>query len=193
LSILQLAQPQTLGSIELEPSRWSVHDEKLYSFDFEKLLVTNLADPTSLHTDQVNINLDPELLSPSPAEFVGDTLYILSERDGLFIIGDLQEDMPTVQHNPESYIFIEVFEIQDNYIFLGENSCDVECASILWILDAKDGTELSRLGLYPHYPVWRYLEIRKNIIYALAEDTLLVIDISDISNPMIISEVPLLT
>jgi hypothetical protein len=193
LSILQLAQPEGLGAVELEPSRWSVHDEKLYSFDFEKLLFTNLADPTSPHTEQVNINLDPELLSPSPAEFVGDTLYILSERDGVFIVNDLQAEIPAVRFIPKQYPFIEVFQVQDDYIFLGSNWCDVECTSSLWVLDAVNGTELSRLGLHPHYPVWQYLEIPENIIYAFANDTLLVINISDMAHPIIIGEVPLLT
>jgi hypothetical protein len=195
LSIVLPSQPETLSTVELERAVWSVHNEKLYSHvlgDVEKILVTDLAEPTSPRTKPVNINVEPEILTRSLPRFVKDTLYLLSERDGLFIVSDLQEDIPMVQHNPESYIFIEVFEIQDNYIFLGENSCDVECSSRAWILDAEDGTKLSILGLYPHYPVWHYLEIQEDVIYALAEDTLLVIDISDIANPMIIGEVPLL-
>lgn len=193
-SIMLPLQPESLGTVELEQARWSIHDENLYSLDYEKLLVTDLADPTSPHTEPININVEPEILEQSNARFVDDRLYIYSERDGLFIIGDLQSETPSVRYNPVRYPYIRVLQVQNNYIFLGENSCYVGCnGSTAWVLDAEEGTELTRLILSPHHPVWQYLEMREDIIYAFAEDTLLVIDISDLGNPMIIGEVPLLT
>ena len=196
LSIVLPSQPETLSTIELERAVWSVHNEKLYSNvlgDVEKILVTDLGEPTNPRTMPVNINVEPEILTRSLPRFVKDTLYLLSDRGEVFIVNDLQAEIPAVRVIPEQYPFIEVFQVQDDYIFLGSNWCDVECTSRLWVLDAVNGTELSRLGLHPHYPVWQYLEIPENIIYAFANDTLLVIDISDITNPMIIGEVPLLT
>jgi hypothetical protein len=161
--------------------------------DVERILVTDLAEPTSPRTEQVNINIEPELLLRSLTRFVENRLYLLSDRGEVTMIEDLQEEVPAVRFIPEEYLFIGVFLVQDDYIFLGSNWCDAGCTSILWILDAVNGTELSSLGLDPHYPVWRYMEIQRNIVYALTEDTLLVIDISDLGNPMIIGEVPLLT
>jgi hypothetical protein len=195
LSIVLPSQPETLSTIELERAVWSVHNEKLYSHvlgDVEKILVTDLAEPANPRTKPVNINVEPEILTRSLPRFVKDTLYLLSDRGEVFIVNDLQAEIPAVRVIPEQYPFIEVFQVRDDYIFLGSNWCDVECTSSLWVLDAVNGTELSRLGLHPHYPVWRYLEITENIIYAFTNDTLLVIDISDTANPMIIGEVPLL-
>ena len=195
LSLSLPSQPENLGSVDLERAIWSVHNEKLYSLvlgDLEKLLVTDLTDPTSPHTEPLNINVEPQLLAQSLTRFVNDTLYLLSERDGVFIVKDLQAETPVVHHGPVKYPFIKVFQVQDNYIFLGDNWCDAGCSSKVWILDAENGTELSSLGLHPYYPVWRYVEIRKSIIYAFSNDALLMIDISDMTHPIIIDKVSMI-
>lgn len=197
VAILSIARPleaEILNMVELEPAVWSVHDERLYSHvlgDVERILVTDLAEPTSPRTEPVNINIGPELLLRSLTRFVENKLYLLSDRDEFTMVEDLQAEVPVVWFIPEEYLFIAVFQVEDDYVFLGSNWCDAGCSSILWILDAVNGTELSSLALHPHHPVWRYVEIQQDIIYAFAEDTLLVIDISDLDQSMFIGEVPL--
>jgi hypothetical protein len=197
VAILSIARPleaEILNMVELEPAVWSVHDERLYSHvlgDVERILVTDLAEPTSPRTEPVNINIGPELLLRSLTRFVENKLYLLSDRDEFTMVEDLQAEVPVVWFFTEVYLFIAVFQVEDDYVFLGSNWCDAGCSSILWILDAVNGTELSSLALHPHHPVWRYVEIQQDIIYAFAEDTLLVIDISDLDQSMFIGEVPL--
>jgi hypothetical protein len=55
-------------------------------------------------------------------------------------------------------------------LFLGENWRDVGCGSFLWTLDALDERELSGFSLNPYYPVWQYMKISEDVIYAFTKD-----------------------
>lgn len=185
-------QPEELGTIDLgqEPAIWSIFQETLYSLSGDKLTVTDVSNPAIPHVQPVNLTLDSEVLRYTPQEFVKDTLYLLWGSDTLTIISDLDRTSPTVtRHNDNKYIMIDVFQVQESYIFLGINSCDVECASGVLILDADDGQKIASVSLYPYYPVYDYQEIERNLVYAFSDNTLVVVDISDGDKPEIINEV----
>lgn len=188
---------QELDKVNLgeKPATWSVFEETLYSLSGDKLLITDVSDPHTPFTQTVNLDLDSEVVLFSPRKFVKDTLYLLLQGHGgyrLTIVKELKEEVPTILQDPVAYFFgtRSVFQVGDNYIFIGSNSCDVSCTSVMTIVDILDGQELSQFGLRPHYPIYRYEEIREDIIYAFSNDSLLVIDVSNMVEPKIIMEVP---
>ena len=74
----------------------------------------------------------------------------------------------------------------------GNNSCDgIECDSVTWILTSDTGRQLIQFGLRPHYPVYQFKQIADDLIYAFTPDSLLVIDISRINDPIVIDEISL--
>ncbi|MBE7529140.1 MAG: hypothetical protein HS099_05345 [Ardenticatenaceae bacterium] len=186
---------QELGAVELgeESATWSVFEETLYALSGNLLTFTEVSNPMTPHTQTVISGLDPEALLFSPGEFLNNTLYLLLQGHGgyrLTIVRELKEEIPTVIQDPIAYFFgtRSVFQVADNYIFIGSNSCDVSCASVMTIANVFDGQKLSQLGLQPHYPIYRYQEIREDIIYAFSNDSLLVIDVSNMAKPEIIAQ-----
>lgn len=195
-----LGIPQQVGNVDLGsvPSLWSVFEDTLYSLG-DKLTVTNVFDPTMPQTQDVNIVLDPQVLNFSPAEFFEGGLYLLWEGRYLTIISDLQNETPVVKRDSQQRIIGGdlsnfVYQISENYIFLGDSLCGISCRSVVTFFDSEDGRELSAYGLPDdHYPIHSYYEISPDIIYAFSDEFLLAIDISDIANPKIVAEVPLIT
>lgn len=177
-----------------EPATWSVLEETIYSLSGDKLLVTDVSDPNAPFFQTANLDLDSEAVLFSPRRFVKDTLYLLLQGHGgyrLTLVRDLKEKVPTVIQDPIAYFFgpRSVFQVTDGYVFIGSNSCDVSCASVMTIADILDGQRLSQFGLQPHYPIYRYQEIREDLIYAFSNDSLLVIDVSNMAEPEIVTQV----
>lgn len=199
-SIDKPGQPQEVGVIDLGsvPATWSVFEETLFSLG-DKLTATNVSDPDAPWTQDVNVSLDPEILQYSPSKFFNDQLYLLWEGHYLTIISNLQDETPVVKRDSQQRIIGGdlsnfVYQVSENYIFLGDSLCDISCRSVVTFFNSENGRELSRYGLPDdHYPIHSYYEITPDIIYAFSDDSLLVIDISDIANPKILAEVPLIT
>lgn len=190
LSLDKLSYLEELGVVYLgdEPTTWSIFEEALYSLSPNRLAVTDVANPATSRAQPVSLTLDSEVLRYTPALFNKNTLYMLWGSDILTIISNLEGTSPTVTRRDDTrYLLIDVFQVQEKYIFLGINSCDVECASAAWILDADNGQEVSSVSLHPHYPVYDYQEIAEHLIYAFSDNTLVVVDISN--NPTILNEV----
>lgn len=192
ISLDNMLQPEELGTVDLgqEPAIWSVFEETLYSLSGDKFAVTNVSDPIAPNAQPVNLILDPEVLNFTPRWFVRDTLYMLWGSDTLTIIKNLEAISPTIiSQDDHQYILIDVFQVQNEYIFLGVNRCENECASGVMILSADDGQKLSSMSLYPHYPVYSFQEVKENLLYAFTDNTLLVIDISNTDKPEVVNEV----
>lgn len=193
-------QPQEVGIIDLGlvPATWSVFEETIFSLG-DKLMVTNVSDPAAPQTQDIDVSLDPEVLEYSPSKFFEDRLYLLWEGRYLTIISNLQDETPVVKRDSQQRIIGGdlsnfVYQVSENYIFLGDSSCDISCRSVVTFFNSEDGQELSAYGLPDdHYPIHSYYEISLYIIYAFSSDSLLVIDISDVMNPIIVAEVPLIT
>jgi hypothetical protein len=189
----KLPQLEELGVVYLgdEPTTWSISEETLYSLSPNRLAVTDVSNPETPRIQPVNLTLDSDVLHYTPAQFNKNILYLLWGSDIVTIISDLEGTSPTVIRRDDTrYILIDVFRVQDKYIFLGINSCDgAECASGVLILDADDGQEISSVSLYPYYPVYEYQEVEEHLFYAFSDDTLLVVDISSRDEPEIINEV----
>jgi hypothetical protein len=181
-----------------EPARWSVFDGTIYSLG-DTFTLIDVSDPTNPQTRESNLELDPEILRYSPSEFFEDRLYLLWEGHYLTIISNLQDEAPVVKRDSQQRIIGGdlsnfVYQVSENYIFLGDSLCDISCRSVVTIFNSENGQELSRYGLPDdHYPIHSYYEISQDIIYAFSDEFLLVMDISDIANPKIIAEVPLIT
>ena len=183
--------PVELGVISLEPAIWSVSQQHIYSLSSDTVSVTDVSTLQQAETQLVNFVPDEEVLSRSWGTLIKDAIYLFSEQDGVLIVKNLANESPVIHHDKRQYIGIDEFQIYEDYIILGSNFCDVECGSVAYILDADTGVKLSSFNLLPYYPVYNFLEIRNDIIYALSDNSLLVIDISDISNPQIIGKIPL--
>lgn len=200
-SIEQIDKPEELGIADLgeAPASWTVFEETIYVLG-EKLIVVDVANPAEPQTQEVNLALDLQTLSRSPSQFFEDRLYVLWGTHTVTVVSHLREGMPVVKQNPVRQIIggnlaYFVYQVSENYIFLGDSRCDASsCNSAVTIFDAQDGKQLTSLGIHPkHYPVRSYYEITPGIIYAFSDEFLLVIDVSDITNPVVIAEVPLIT
>ena len=196
-SIAVPSQPTKLGVVDLGQNAllWSVSEGSIYSLKDDKLFVSDVSNPQIVHTEPLNVVPDSGILSRSlGGKLTNGSLYVFSNADGLLIISDLQEESPIVKHNPRVYPQVHIFQVQEDYVFLGDNSCDgIDCGSVAYIMDAETGEELSYFGLSPHYPVFKYQEIQDDLIYAFTPNTMLVIDISNLANPVIIGQIPLIT
>lgn len=198
-SITNPNQPEELGLVDLgqEPATWSVFEKTLYVLS-NSLFVINVSDPANPQPLPVNLALDPKILAYSPSEFVGAKLYLLWEGRWLTIIEGINSEEPARQSNPDQQILMGdlanfVYQVSENYIFLGTSPCDVNCVSVVDLFNTTDATSVLTFSTSDHLPIHSYYEITPTLIYAFTDDSLLVIDISDHSNPIIIWEVPLIT
>lgn len=193
----QLEESSTIDFGE-EPARWSIFDGIVYSLGNAFTLI-DVSDPINPQTRESNLELDPEILRYSPSEFFEDRLYLLWEGRYLTVINNLQDETPVVKRDPQQRIIGGnlanfVYQVSENYIFLGDSSCGISCRSVVTVFNSEGGQELFAYGLPDnYYPVHSYYEIRPDIVYAFSDEFLLVIDISDIANPRIVAEVPLIT
>jgi hypothetical protein len=111
----------------------------------------------------------------------------------------MQDESPVVKRNPQQQIVMGdlayfVYQVSGDYIFLGGYSCDISCGSYVTFFDTENGQEISSLGFPDHQsPVYSYYEIQSDVIYAFTDDSLLVIDTSNIAEPVVITEVSLIT
>lgn len=192
-------QPQKVGVVDLGsvPATWSVFEETLFSLG-ERLAATNISNPAAPATQVIEVSLDPEAIKYSPSKFFEDRLYLLWEGRYLTIISSLQDEVPVVKRDSQQRIISGnlanfVYQVSENYIFLGDSSCDISCRSVVTFFNSENGQELFAYGLPDdHYPIRSYYEIRPDIVYVFSDEFLLVIDISDIANPRIVAEVPLI-
>lgn len=190
------SQPKELSRVEFgsEPTIWSVWEDNLYSLRGDNLFVTDVSNLDTLSTQPVNIELDPSLLSRAWIDLIGDKLYLLSEADGLWILSNLKDTSPNLHVNPQQYILIGIFEIQKKYIFLGYLGCEggeIDCSSLALILDADSAEQLSSISFDPHGDIFHYKEVQDGFLYAFSNESLIVVDISNIDNPVIMGHVSL--
>lgn len=174
---------------------WSIFNQNIYFFSKGELFFTDISNINTYQINSVNINLDANLLLISPAIVKRDRLYLLLQEGGGFkltIVSNIKENIPTITQNPIGYHFggFDVFDVQDNYIFIGNNGCDIDCASATDIIDINTGQSLVRMGFHPHYPIYKYQEVSKTIIYAFSNNSLLVMDISNLNESQIVGQIP---
>lgn len=198
-SISEPSQPLELGIVDLgQIATWSVFDKTIYSLG-DELITFDVSDPANPSPKPANLTLDPDILAYSPSVFQKDRLYLLWETSKLTIISQMHDESPVFKRNPQQQIVMGdlayfIFQVSENYIFLGGYSCDIACGSYVTFFDIEDGQKMSGLGIPDHQsPVYSYYEIKPDVIYAFTDDSLLIIDISSIAQPVIIAEVSLIT
>jgi hypothetical protein len=192
-------QLEELGLVDLgqEPAVWSVFNETIYSLG-DNFTLINVSDPTNLRTQEGSLALDSDILRFSPSQFLADRLYLLWEGRYVTSISNLQSESPVTTRNPLEQIVMGdltyfVFQVSENYIFLGGYACDgISCGSYITFFDSKSAEKLSGFGFYDNL-VHSYYEVQPNIIYAFTSEYLLVIDLSNLEEPKIIAELPLIT
>jgi hypothetical protein len=192
-------QLEELGMVNLgqQPAVWSVFNEIIYSLG-DNFTLINISDPTNPRTQEGNLTLDPDLLRFSPSQFLADRLYLLWEGRYVTSISNLQSESPVTTRNPLEQMVMGdlnyfVFQVSENYIFLGGYTCDgISCGSYITFFDSESIEELSGFGFYDNL-VHSYYEVQPYIIYAFTSEYLLVIDISNLDEPRIIAELPLIT
>jgi hypothetical protein len=183
-------QPQELKTIELEkPAMWSVKNQKLYFEADSRLFFSNTEEPLP-EMQPIEIMLDPQIIAASTPILVGDTLYLHSWSDGVFIIKHLGNTTPVIEHRRYSYPLASFFEVHEDYITLGYSKwCDEpECSSTAYLLSIEDGRELSEISFEPYGEVYRYFQVQKEVIYAFSLDSLFVVDLANLSNPTVIKQ-----
>lgn len=194
-------EPLILNVVTLsnKPAGWSVADEMLYWIVGEKLYKADVSQPDKVEPQLIEVSLDPDLLSRSWIFLNGDSLYLFSGFE-LTIVHDLSSDSPVTGHYSAGHPTVSIVEVQDNFVFLGINSCDdVTCNAVLEIRDADSGALVSTSRLWPYFPIVQYIEVQDNLIYAFTEDSplvkdaLLVIDISSPGSAEVIHWVTLIT
>ena len=203
LAIFAIQSPGRLEQLGLvnfgeEPVRWSVQQNEVFLLSGTTLSAIDISDPAAPVYRQVDITLDSERLVRQPREMVDNEFYYFSSSEGVNVIRELGQIAPHIQVTPKEYAMesvtramTESMQIGRDYIFLGINSCDVQCTSTFTIVSRESLEPLARVGLHPHYPSHAYVEITNEVIYAFSDDQLLVIDISDLEHPNIVRTVPL--
>ena len=192
-------QLEELGVVDLGQgaSRWSVFNETIYSLG-DNFTLINVSDPANPQSQEGSLTLDPDILRFSPTQYLADRLYLLWEGRYVTSISNLQSESPVTTRNPLEQIVVGdltyfVFQVSENYIFLGGYACDgISCGSYITFFDSESAEELSGFGFYDNL-VHSYYEVQSHIIYAFTSEYLLVLDISDLENPRIIAELPLIT
>ena len=204
LAIFVFRSPVQLEQVKLldlgaEPVRWSVMQNEVFVLSGVELGAIEVSDPAIPVSRPINVMMDTEFLVRQPREMVDDEFYYYSSREGLNIVRDLGQILPRLQTTPEEYALdnvtravIDSMQIDQNYIFLGSNWCDVDCGSIINIVNRENFEPIAVLGLQPHYPIHHYAEITDEVIYAFSDNQLLVIDISTPNNPNVIQAIPLI-
>ncbi len=178
---------------------WSVQQNEVFLLNKVDLSVIDVSDPIKPVERPINLALDVEEFGYTlPPQMIDNSLYYFSFLDGLNAIHQLEQAVPKIQVTPKEYALDSVtqavsniFQIDRDYIFVADNWCDVECTSVVNIIDRESFEPLARMGLYPHYPVYTYVEVTSELVYAFSNDDLLVIDLSDLEHPSIIWRVPL--
>lgn len=203
LAIFAIQSPVQLEQLGLldfgeEPVRWSVEQNDVFLLSGGELSTIDVSDPATPVYRPIDVTLDAELIVRQPREMVDNAFYYFSSREGMNVVRQLDQIPPRVQTTPREYALdsvtraiIDFMQIDRDYIFLGSNWCDVDCASIVDIISRENLEPLTGMGLQPHYPVHSYVEITKELVYAFSDGSVLVIDISDLKHPQIIWEVPL--
>lgn len=203
LTIFAIQSPVQLeqsGLLDLgeETARWSVQKNKVFLLSGGELSAIDVSDPATPVYRPIDVTLDAKLNVREPHEMVDNSFYNFSPREGLNVVRQLDQVPPQVQATPKEYSLdsvtravIDFMQIDRDYIFLGSNWCDIDCASIVNIISRESLEPLTVMGLQPHYPVHSYVEITKELVYAFSDDSVLVIDISDLKHPQIIWKVPL--
>lgn len=192
-------QLEELGVVDLGQGspRWSVFNETIYSLG-DSFTLINVSDPTNPRTQEGKLTLNPEGLRYSPSEYLADRLYLLWEGRYLTIVSALGAEVPITTRNPLEQIMMGdltyfVFQVSENYIFLGGYACDgISCGSYVTFFDSENAERLSGFGFRDN-PIHSYYEVQPHIIYAFTSTYLLVIDISNLAEPRIIAELPLIT
>jgi hypothetical protein len=193
LSITIPDKPEPVGVVNLsqEPTAWSVSEEKIYSLGSE-WTITDVSNMDTINAYPMNVQMDWK----EEIHIISDTIYLFSWGDGVSIISNLEEFSPTIKHNPTTFIMLNFYGVQGDYILIGDTGgCDgVGCdnGSFLVILSADTGEELSTFMFDPHTSILRYV-VQGNFLYAFSEKWMYVVDISNIHNPEIISRVLLIT
>lgn len=189
---------QESGTVDLGqvPVTWSLFEQNIYVLG-DQVKVINVVDPNIPQIQEVNIALDPQKLRYSPSAFFEDRLYLLWEAEQLMIISDLQAEMPIMKSNPKRQAIMGNlayfrYQVSEHYIFVGGYTCDgISCGSYVVFYDSMDAQELSAFG-FPDQLIHSYYEVQQDIVYAFTDAFLLVIDISNITKPAIVTEVPLI-
>jgi hypothetical protein len=177
----------------MESAAWSVFNETIYALVGNQLIYIETSDLARLSPQTVPLPLDMEAILFSPSDVVEDSLYLLLQDFGgykLTIVSDIKSGNPTITQDPLAYFFgtSSIFKVQDNFIFIGNNSCDVDCISSVTIADSSDGHEIFSFGLQIQAPIFNYLKMSESLFYAFSTDALLVLDTTNQKSVNIINE-----
>lgn len=180
---------------------WSVFGETLYWIAGDEFYKAVFSLTDKIEPQLIDVSLDPEVIANSWFTILdNDDVYLFSGISGLTIVQNLGSDSPVISHHIAGNPFIGVVQVQENYLFLGDNGCDAtQCNAVVEIRDTSNGDLVFVSGLWPYYPVTQYIKLQDNLIYAFTEnsplvkDALLVVDISDVNEAVIIHWVALIT
>lgn len=190
---IDYGEPKEIGSIVLEePALWSIYDEVIYLFKEDNLFFADVSEPTSIKIQPINVTLDSQILSRSWPMLVGNMFYMFSDADGFIVVSNLQSNQPVTKYNSNQYILTGIFQVQKDYIFLGDLGCEGGeniCSSTVTILSSVDGKQLSSFTFHPHGNIYHYKQIQTDIFYAFSENSLFIVSLSNIKKPIIVNEV----
>lgn len=186
------AELRELGTVDLEPAIWSVSGHTIFSLETTGLFITDASDLNDLLSRPGTVIPDAILSNISSWQIVDDKVYLLSDAEGFRIVANLMNDSPTVYHNSERYLLVGFFKPQKHYVFLGTLGCeggDIECGSVVYILNANDAEELASLALRSYGDIFNYQEIEQSIVYAFSATSLIIIELTN-NNPTVIGDIP---